>query len=134
MKKVEKSWNNSNCHELWIMNLKIENDKFETWENLQTDNSKCPNIWFLAVISCCNWFRSHPTNWSNVTLCLNQHINQSTHIKKMTRKLHKFICLIHSFIHSIFFETLSCDFSKEKVKICTFPSSLCSRIRDIPKS
>jgi hypothetical protein len=43
----------------------------ENWDNSQTNNSKCPNIWFLAVISVCNWFRSHPTNWTNSTLCLN---------------------------------------------------------------
>jgi hypothetical protein len=42
----------------------------ENWENSQTNNSKCPNIWFLAVLFLWNWFRSHPTNRTNSTLCL----------------------------------------------------------------
>jgi hypothetical protein len=40
-----------------------------------TDNSKWPNIRLFAVFTFSNWFRSHPTNWTNITVCLSKQFN-----------------------------------------------------------
>jgi hypothetical protein len=101
-------------------------------ENSQTNNSKCPNIWFLAVISVCNWFRSHPTNWTNSTLCLNYtkkniiifcyfslDFNSFIQIKDI---YFSFICFLKNSWHS---KILNIKINSTKLNLCRLSISIC---------
>jgi hypothetical protein len=106
---------NSNQSHFNLLLQKKEKEKI-------TNNSKRPHIRLFAVNMLSNWFRWHPTNWSNIAECL-------------------VICIkLNQSWTFQFFDSFKINYnfleihSNQKNHRHTFPSFLSSRIRDIPKS